>query len=573
MVAMGYDSPPAAKAIDPTAYRLGLCLAGAATGGAYSAGVMDFLLEALASWQAEKDAGNDAVAQWNVVLSEVAGTSAGGITSTLALASFNIGHQPLPNDFKQGDPPPAHNPLFATWVTEMCRENLLNNSDIDSQKSGEQTVQSFLNADFIAKTAKKVLKDAGRPTVQLPKWAPETHLTLTATNLRGTPYSVPLHENTNVSTHFYMRRHLDYSEFLTTTEKRTNGTQGRARLLDMTSSRDTGNWKHAIACVRATAAYPLGFPSVQLELNENMYNGRLPRDPDFSGEVNIASTDSKTQVFAAVDGGMVDNEPFELVEKHMLERAGKKKLAAAGRNCWGSILIIDPFPENDVDNNVVDSGIPLQHLLNPLFDAVRGQACFKQSVLVDAADPDDMKKFLIAPKRAVKLEQKFALATGTLGNFGGIIDEKLRLHDFQLGRHNCQQFLEKVFSISKEDARQNPIFEGFSEDLFKDCESIPIIPLYGGAVERVPLPTWPSYSTDTGNQIADMLVADIRKRLEKVVYILGLSIAPPKWFFSSPTGWIYNKVMFIIRPALVERLGNTARKAVDAAMNCFSEEV
>lgn len=478
---------------DPPAYHIGLCLAGAVTGGSYSAGVMDFLLEALASWQSEKDDGKKAVANWKVVLTEMIGTSAGGITATIALASVNIGHEPLPNDYKQGDPPPAHNPLFATWVTEMSRENLLNNSDFDSQKSGEEKVLSFLNADFMTKTSEKVLSDAGKPALNLPTWAPATHLTLTATNLRGTPYSVPLHGNTNAQTHFYMRRHLDYSEFLATTEKGPEEMHGRAHLLDMSLPRDSGNWKSAISWVRATAAFPFGFPAVRLEMTEDMYKGRMSKDPDFSADFNGGDSEKKKKLsFAAVDGGMVDNEPFELLEKHMMERADKTCLEKDGHNCWGSIVIIDPFPQKNHDNKVEDSNIPVQHILQPLVGAIMAQACFKESVIADAANPGGMDKFIVAPRRPKITKPNLNLASGTLNNFGGIIDEKIRLHDFQLGRHNCQQFLENVFRISKEDARRNPTFEGFSEDLFKGCDTMPIISLYGNASKRVPLPAWPS---------------------------------------------------------------------------------
>lgn len=60
------------------------------------------------------------------------------------------------------------------------------------------------------------------------------------------------------------------------------------------------------------------------------------------------------------------------------------------------------------------------------------------------------------------------------------------MHDFQLGRRNCQQFLRKYFVLPLDDARENPVFSDYSEEDFQQFsfsengqQKIPIIPLMG----------------------------------------------------------------------------------------------
>jgi hypothetical protein len=80
------------------------------------------------------------------------------------------------------------------------------------------------------------------------------------------------------------------------------------------------------------------------------------------------------------------------------------------------------------------------------------------------------------------------IASGTLGGFGGFLSKKFRMHDFQLGRRNCQQFLRRYFSIPVSACSHNPVFSHYtSEELErfsfeKDGKKhMPVIPLVGSA--------------------------------------------------------------------------------------------
>jgi predicted acylesterase/phospholipase RssA len=72
-------------------FNIGIAMAGAVSGGAYSAGVFDFLMEALNEWQKHKNDPGANVPRHDVFISAVSGTSAGGITAALGLASLADG--------------------------------------------------------------------------------------------------------------------------------------------------------------------------------------------------------------------------------------------------------------------------------------------------------------------------------------------------------------------------------------------------------------------------------------------------------------------------------------------------
>jgi predicted acylesterase/phospholipase RssA len=65
---------------------MGLALAGAISAGAYTAGVIDFLVQALEEW--EKARGQPGVAQHRAGLKVITGASAGAITGALGVVAL-----------------------------------------------------------------------------------------------------------------------------------------------------------------------------------------------------------------------------------------------------------------------------------------------------------------------------------------------------------------------------------------------------------------------------------------------------------------------------------------------------
>ena len=76
----------------PKTFQLGLALAGAISAGAYTAGVMDFLFQALSEWEANRNKSD--VPRHRVVLKVMAGASAGAITGALGAVGLARGLAP-----------------------------------------------------------------------------------------------------------------------------------------------------------------------------------------------------------------------------------------------------------------------------------------------------------------------------------------------------------------------------------------------------------------------------------------------------------------------------------------------
>ncbi len=67
-------------------YEIGLAMAGAISAGAYSAGVIDFLFQALEEW--ERHRGQPGVPNHSVCIKVISGASAGAITGALGAAAL-----------------------------------------------------------------------------------------------------------------------------------------------------------------------------------------------------------------------------------------------------------------------------------------------------------------------------------------------------------------------------------------------------------------------------------------------------------------------------------------------------
>jgi hypothetical protein len=170
--------------------------------------------------------------------------------------------------------------------------------------------------------------------------------------------------------------------------------------------------------------------------------------------------------------------------------------------------------------------------LNAVFSLIpmlRAHAAFKPQDLMLAMQEDVRSRFLIAPMRETARAGEGDLASGGLAGFAGFVHERLRLHDFQLGRRNCQKFLKDHFSVHAD----NPIVCGWVERLrrqpgalnpFLAMQSGDVEPLDGDMVQVVPLMAsvraevepiaWPKLDQ---NSDFDPLMRLIDRRAEAIV--------------------------------------------------------
>src|SRR4051812_10764820 len=73
-------------------FQIGLVMAGAVSAGAYTAGVVDFLIQALDQWHEGKRGDDPRCPRHNVSLKVMAGASAGGMSAAIAAAQFGEAH-------------------------------------------------------------------------------------------------------------------------------------------------------------------------------------------------------------------------------------------------------------------------------------------------------------------------------------------------------------------------------------------------------------------------------------------------------------------------------------------------
>ena len=76
-------------------FQIGICMAGAISAGAYTAGVMDFLIEALDEWENRKNNAVSNTPLHSVEIPVMGGASAGGMTSIIAASAINNKIEPI----------------------------------------------------------------------------------------------------------------------------------------------------------------------------------------------------------------------------------------------------------------------------------------------------------------------------------------------------------------------------------------------------------------------------------------------------------------------------------------------
>ena len=94
-------------------FELGLVMAGAISGGAYAAGVLDFLIQALDAWEAAKVPGAE-VPRHRVLIPVMSGASAGAMAAAIATVSFGSETRPVTD--VAAPPAPELNRLYDAWV-------------------------------------------------------------------------------------------------------------------------------------------------------------------------------------------------------------------------------------------------------------------------------------------------------------------------------------------------------------------------------------------------------------------------------------------------------------------------
>jgi hypothetical protein len=446
----------------PDVFELGLVMAGAISAGAYTAGVVDFLFEALDAYEEAKKSPFWTGPRHTVRIPIMTGASAGGMTSAIsALHAFrDLEH--IRSGVALSDP--RRNRLYSSWVTDISIERLLETSDLegDRQKGG---VLSALCCDVLDEIVDKAFDIDG--PLRSRAWIgrdgdPNLRLRLTLTNIRGVPYSFPVF---GLDRHkkFGMRNHADFFEFVVG----PGAVAQEATALDA-AHLGAPEWALLKSAALATGAFPVGLrPRLIKRVNSTWYNGNGrvgyeggPNEPAFVRVRPDGDFAEAPYEFATVDGGTIDNEPLELARRYLAGEGGHNDQNGAGAN--RAVVLIAPFPSLAA-SPPADDDLRLVHLLPLLGSALVQQARFKPDELNKAANDKVFSRFMISPARGNNgsgLALKYPIACGAMGGFSGFLHESFRHHDYLLGRRNAQAFLRWNFALPE----SNPLFTGVPID-------------------------------------------------------------------------------------------------------------
>ncbi|MGA8170858.1 MAG: hypothetical protein WB816_08515 [Methylocystis sp.] len=564
-------------------FQISLSMSGAISAGAYTAGVFDFLIEALETWEAARD--RPEIPNHRVGLKAMSGASAGAITAVIGVLSLADDDSKKPGCYDEHERDgfiyrctlPR---LYKAWVVRptFVAENretndFLTDSDLDPKKdwTGEadfsrttnypavapnapRVVVSLLNArllDEIARDAIDVKQVAKTPRAYVSK---TLHIYLTLSNLRGVPYRVHFEGGD-----YFMIDHGDRAHYAVSgvgSWPKTSSFGEDDKPPRPISAKDLSgdhaaraNWKDFSICALASSAYPVGLaPRLIGATQEEYLKRRFPiadLADDDSIDANWPRATTPTTVatpttpitpatvappttpycFVCADGGIIDNDPFEYAH-FALKEGGKLKdpIECAPREVDRAVIMITPFPEEKPILPEGQPGMDIVSLFSALMPSLIDQARFKPDELALAANKEHASRYLIGPSRDVNnVPQRYGIASGLLGGFGGFIHRDFRDHDYQLGRRNCQQFLRTSFAVPEGHdivaswpatvkLAEHQVPRTADDDAQHRPNYYRLIPLIGPLADEIKLPPWPQI-----NKVAfDQLQKRIATRFDKV---------------------------------------------------------
>lgn len=532
---------------EPT-FEIGIAMSGAISAGAYSAGVFDFLIQALDAWERAKAEGAPDLPDYDVRLKALSGASAGAITAAIGVIA--VGGREAPATFPS--PAPGNQNirftlgrLYRSWVTRPTLVSPDGTPDLLSLEdlAGGRPVISVLNANVLTAIGAEALEATGTLSPR-PYVANSLHLYMMLSNLRGVPYAI--HFNGG---QYNMMTHADRVHYVVEgigTWKPTpspfadtdSGTSIAATSLfgAMGASTPPPEWLAFANAALASGAFPIGLSPRMIETATSQYaKVKFPISEDQSKLRPIPTWPEAWRVapqgypfsFVSVDGGLTNNDPFEYVRFTLMKdppRPNERKAEKADR----AVIMIAPFPEAPPFLGDSEPPLGVLSIARRVVTALRQQVRFKPDQLLAVAAEGTHSRFMISPHRVPpsppggqEREETFSIASGLLGGFGGFVLEAFRDHDYQLGRRNCQYFLMRHLTIDKNhktlhwaegaaERRNAVIHTTLSDGSVRDY--VPIIPLVGDALPEVPYPRWARIDEDA----FALLITRIEARLVAV---------------------------------------------------------
>jgi Patatin-like phospholipase len=437
-------------------FKLGINMAGAISAGAYTAGVLDFLTEALDAWYAAKARG-EIVPEHDVVIEVFSGASAGGMCAAISAVLLQLDFEHIQDVEKSG----TTNRLFESWVNKIDIQQLLKTEDLAKNSS----VISLLDSSIIDEIAEYALAAGDTPNVSRPYVSPQLTLFLSLTNLRGVPYSLNGEAPGSIeeSTFFYG----DRIRFETVASSATPASSLTAHPINLRVPGEAGGWTLLQQAAKATGAFPVFLaprsilrkqeeytPPMWESVTSAVSNTPPPTKPNFPMKL------SNPFETLNVDGGVTNNDPFNYAHDYLLSLSPAQLAPTGAEDTDRAVINIAPFPTTEEYPEQYESAKNSNVFLavSKLFSALISQSRFFGESLNQIMSGTTFSRFVIAPSDDELAKQYAenpaaqppALQCASLGAFGGFFEKEFRAHDYALGRRNCQKFLRDHFVLPED---------------------------------------------------------------------------------------------------------------------------
>jgi len=460
-------------------YHLGISMAGAVSAGAYTAGVLTQLFETLDAWYKYKSTGitfttadgevvhikPEEMPMHEISVDAFSGASAGSMCTALLAVCLAEG---------------SFDRLYETWVKKVDLQPMLTTSDIAGK---EAKLYSLFNAAVIEEIAEGITTFVHDPAKPWPPYLLEQiDMYLTLTNLEGVPNGLSYSSASTANQ--FIQNYADYRRFTLNKPGSVLGVPPDSNKLDpaaKTSAAGVQTWTDLVHASVASGAFPFGLKPKTLSRRKEEYDKRewyfnYQQKPGTKPEptyISSAWAEGTPDVinFQYVDGGVMNNEPFELVRRRIAINQGLWRNKTEGNEAAAGVLMVDPFPSSapGISGSLIKEMPEVPQLFPLLFGSMRNQALFSQDLLYAALDPAVYSRFLVSPTRYELIEGTYTpaaepLASAILGAFGGFIDESFRNHDYLLGRRNAYDFMRSHFSLPV----SNPIVDYVGGDVLME---------------------------------------------------------------------------------------------------------
>jgi hypothetical protein len=536
-------------------FELGLVLGGTVSAGAYTAGALDYLLEALEAWHDTADPLH------RVVIKMAAGASGGAVCAAiLGLLSSRPAphvHADATSPGQEANPVVTGNPLWDLWVNDFQISRLLQTDDLGQdadagsgmpRKPGDpvQHVPALINCRMIDQSGAKLAALGMTPGVALGYFAAPFRIAVTLANLRGIPYKVRGIPAVKDFSGAAFVQHDDFTRFAF-----PNGQSPEPSATSMGKREDefwldpTGagvgvvNYEVLVDHATASAAMPVGLVARALARPAEHYHYR-PRvratmldpghqviwpEPDWAGLSAVA--DSGSYTFTSVDGGTFNNDPVSLVHSALAGVVGVNPRSSSSAK--RAMFMIDPLA--DKPKAIDNVGTSLLSVIRNIIPTFVAESRYQTADMDLFADDSVFSRFQLVPFRpeAGKVGET-ALSGTALFAAAGWCARAFRVHDFLLGRQNMQAYLRRELVLTAD----NPLFNGWTLDDLKDWarngngERIDVdaatprasyfLPIIPDKTNHPPLPppVWPRGQYDP-NTLTPMLERRLKAVVAKLV--------------------------------------------------------